>query len=172
MRAKTKKKHGMGRRFAILIGVAAGGVIALGAQTASSTTGDPVDSTPPDLQLSGPKKQNPQRDRICDRPSCNVIVQLDVDEACTVRAWGKLTNVKMDKLAPDGPWRFPEDFSGPSGIQWGKVKMGPELAKEKQRREVREALANGENVKAKVTVKATDAAGNVATAKRTITLVK
>ena len=50
--------------------------------------------------------------------------------------------------------------------------MGPELAKEKQRLEVRKALADGENVKAKVTVKATDAAGNVATAKRTITLVK
>jgi hypothetical protein len=50
--------------------------------------------------------------------------------------------------------------------------FGPELAKEAQRREVRKALANGENVKAKVTVKATDAAGNVATAKRTITLVK
>ena len=51
MRADTKKKHEMGRRFAILIGVAAAGVMALGAQTASSTTGDPVDSTPPDLQL-------------------------------------------------------------------------------------------------------------------------
>ncbi len=63
MRAKTKKKHNMGKRFAILIGVAAVGVMALGAQTASSTTGDPVDSTPPDLQLSGPKKQSPQNAR-------------------------------------------------------------------------------------------------------------
>ena len=50
--------------------------------------------------------------------------------------------------------------------------MGPELGKEKQREQVRQALDDGENVKAKVTVKATDAAGNVATAKRTITLVK
>ena len=46
------------------------------------------------------------------------------------------------------------------------------LAKYAQRKQVRQALADGENVKAKVTVKATDAAGNVATAKRTITLVK
>ena len=61
MRAETKKKHNIGKRFAIVIGVAAVGVMALGAQTASSTTGDPVDSTPPDLQLSGPKKQNPQK---------------------------------------------------------------------------------------------------------------
>ena len=34
MRAKTKQKHNMGRRFAILIGVGAAGVMALGAQTA------------------------------------------------------------------------------------------------------------------------------------------
>ena len=39
MRAETKKKHKMGKRFAIVIGVAAVGVMALGAQTASSTTG-------------------------------------------------------------------------------------------------------------------------------------
>ena len=34
MRAHTKKKHEMGKRFAIVIGVAAAGVMALGAQTA------------------------------------------------------------------------------------------------------------------------------------------
>jgi hypothetical protein len=178
----------MGKRFTIVIGVAAVGVMALGAQTATSSTGDPVDSTPPDLQLSGPKKQNPQRDfdreegeaKVrrgvgCDRYACNVIVQVDVDEACTLRATGKLTNVKMDKLDPHGPWRFPEDFRGgdqPEDFSPPSVKMGPELAREKQRDQVRQALAEGENVKAKVTVKATDAAGNVATAKRTITLVK
>ena len=46
----------LGRRFAIVIGVAAAGVMALGAQTATSTTG-PVDRAPPDLRLSGAKKQ-------------------------------------------------------------------------------------------------------------------
>ena len=85
------------------------------------------------------------------------------DEACTVRATGKLTNVKRDKLVPV---RCLCPRAG------GTFDLGPELAKEAQRREVRKALAEGENVKAKVTVKATDAAGNVATAKRTITLVK
>ena len=35
MRAHTKKKHKMGKRFAIVIGVAATGVMALGAQTAA-----------------------------------------------------------------------------------------------------------------------------------------
>ena len=173
MRADTKKKHKMGRRFAILIGVAAAGVMALGAQTASSTTGDPVDSTPPDLQLKGPKKQSPQNAKPIGAPQvcvgdpypCNLIVLMSCgDEACTVRATGRLTNVKRYKLAgsaavvPTGP-----------GDTFG---LGPSLWKEAQRREVRKALAEGENVKAKVTVSATDAAGNVATAKRTITLVK
>ena len=41
-----------------------------------------------------------------------------------------------------------------------------------QRRQVRKALAEGKNVKAKVTVRAKDAAGNVAIAKRTIKIVK
>jgi hypothetical protein len=88
------------------------------------------------------------------------------DEACTERATGKLTNVKMDKLDPVGPTTLTP--IPPGMTRW----FGPELAKEAQRREVRKALDEGENVKAKVTVRATDAAGNVATAKRTITLVK
>ena len=37
MRANTKRKHEMGKRFAIVIGVAAVGVMALGAQTAAAT---------------------------------------------------------------------------------------------------------------------------------------
>ena len=38
MRAETKRKHGMGKRFAIVICVAAAGVMALGAQTAAAAT--------------------------------------------------------------------------------------------------------------------------------------
>ena len=41
MRANTKKKHGMGKRFAIVIGVAAVGVMALGAQTGAQTARRP-----------------------------------------------------------------------------------------------------------------------------------
>jgi Ca2+-binding RTX toxin-like protein len=37
MRADTKKKHEMGKRFALVIGVAAVGVMALGAQTGAQT---------------------------------------------------------------------------------------------------------------------------------------
>jgi hypothetical protein len=184
MRAETKQKQKMSRRFAILIGVAAAGVMALGAQTASSTTGDPVDSKPPDLQLSGPMKQSPQNvPRNCSAPGssncdpclgpgrpCNLEVRVSCkgDDGCAVRATGKLTNVKMAKLAPY------RKSTGPvgAGIDKIKDKVGPGLARYAQRKQVRQALDEGENVKAKVTVKATDDAGNVATAKRTITLVK
>ena len=38
MRARTKKKHKMGKRFAILIGMAATGVMALGAQTGAAAS--------------------------------------------------------------------------------------------------------------------------------------
>jgi hypothetical protein len=38
MKAQTKGKHEMGKRFAVVIGVAAVGVMALGAQTASAAT--------------------------------------------------------------------------------------------------------------------------------------
>jgi Ca2+-binding RTX toxin-like protein len=44
MRAQTRKKHEMGKRFAVVIGVAAVGVMALGAQTATST---PPGQSPP-----------------------------------------------------------------------------------------------------------------------------
>jgi hypothetical protein len=186
MRAKTRGKHEMGKRFAVVIGVAAAGVMALGAQTAAQTTGDPVDSTPPDLQIWGPKKQSPQNakpTRLCVQadPRCPwaLDVRMSCGEGCSaVSATGKLTNVKMYKLTSFGA----------VSLQGGRpgAKVGPLLWDERQRREVRQALANGENVKAKVTVRVTDAVGqaaqlefikdgdtgNVATARRTITLVK
>ena len=159
-------KNDMSKRFAIVIGVAAAGVMALGAQTALAG-GESVDSTPPDLQLSGPKRQGPQDAKLHNcfiTHACYVEVQQSCgDEWCAVRSTGKLTNVKMDRLQPSGcACPYP-------GLAFG---LGPALAKPKQRKQVRQTLDRGENVKAKVTVKATDAAGNVATAKRTIRLVK
>jgi hypothetical protein len=128
-------------------------------------TGAPVDHVPPDLRLSGPKRQDPQADEYCDRGRCDVEVRARCgdDWECTARATGKLTNVTKDKLSPVGPWVIDAGET---------VHLGPELAKEAQRREVRKALDNGKNVQAKVTVRAKDAAGDVATAKRTIKLVK
>ena len=204
MRANTKKKHKMGRRFAILIGVAAAGVMALGAQTGTAasegvveykttltiykdgaelhgevksgvrecwegrevivfkkrpgadrklgatrsgpqakshnwrfwvkvankeanekvlrdgdvyakvtpkvgdgfvcradtsgmlwktyppsmrTTGDPVDSTPPDLQLSGPKKQSPQKQGLSRVRCLTAICTTDLRRGCPGELW-------------------------------------------------------------------------------------
>ena len=155
----------LGRRFAIVIGVAAAGVMALGAQTATSTTGT-VDRVPPDLRLSGDRTQHATAPyRLCDSTYCDVIVRVSCgDEACTERSTGKLTKVKNDKLEPDGNWRVEpgETLKG----------TGPEMSDVTQRKQVRKALAEGKNVRAKVTVRAHDAAGNVATAHRTIRFIK
>jgi hypothetical protein len=170
MRAHTKGKDEMGKRFAIVIGVAAAGVMALGAQTAVAG-GESVDSVKPDLKLSGPKRQNPQADGpICDRGLCDVKVRVSCgDEECSARATkGKLTKVNKDKLRSSNSW----GVHSPDALGPGKTAtVGLELGRA-QRREVRKALAHGKNVQAKVTVRAKDAAGNVATAKRTIRLVK
>src|SRR5512132_2340540 len=160
MRANTKKEHKMGKRFAIVIGVAAVGAMALGAQTATSTTGR-VDRVPPDLQFLGPMKQDPviapgtdcggpQAPLVCgacDHGSCVVKVNFRCDERCTARTKGKLTNVENAKLKPAG--------GGPSrtGSSW--------LFVPKQTRiNAGAALAEGKNVEARVTVRARDAAGN------------
>ena len=163
MRAHTKGKHEMGRRFTIVIGVAAAGVIALGAQTALAG-GESGDSTPPDLQLSGDEPQDPQADNnICERGFCDVHVKVSCgDEECTARAKGKLTKVKNDKLRPDGP----------RVVAPGETATLALYMTHETQAQARKALDNGKNVRAKVTVKATDAAGNVATAKRTVKLVK
>jgi hypothetical protein len=89
-------------------------------------------------------------------------------EACTLRAKGKLTNVKNDRLRPA---RCSVDrcelWEEPGLTQLVSLGLSGRTHKKAYR-----AIDNGKNVKAKVTVEATDAAGNVATAKRTITLVK
>jgi hypothetical protein len=196
MRAHTEGKDKLGKRFAIVIGVAAAGVMALGAQTASSTTGDPVDSTPPDLQLSGKKKQNlgqPLPTRGClEHGRCPKNVQVEAScehervdgrpdlvapgEGCTVSAEGKLTKVKNDKLKPTRVLGSADLWPG-DGCSVVPVAtpctatLALKLTK-KTYKQVRKALDNGKKVQAKVTVEATDAAGNEATAKRTIKLVK
>jgi hypothetical protein len=157
----------MGKRFLILIGAAALGAMALGAQMATSFTGERVDTAPPNLQLSGPKTQDPQNDPLrhsCDNGYCDVVVKARCGhQTCTARSWGKLTNVRNDNLKSGGSSNevLPGRFKG----------MGHELTLS-QCRQVRRALKRGEKVKAKVTVRARDAAGNVATVKRTIRLVK
>ena len=147
-----------------------------------------VDRIPPDLKLWGPTKQDPviAPGTDCSDPKApsaclraDVIVTFSCDEKCpTVRATGKLTNVRSPKLKLD---------PGPPGTRiQGVCRPHPPLDRDrkpgctgsvnlfvpkKTRLEAGAALAKGTNVEAKVTVHATDQAGNVATAKRTITLV-
>ncbi len=136
---------------------------------ATSTTEERVDRTPPDLRLSGDTKQQPDAPRIiCDMGRCDVTVKVSCgDEECTARARGRLTKVKNDKLEPD-QGRYPARIRQPGR----KLTLGPEMRKETQRKQVRKALAEGKKVEAKITVRAWDAAGNVATAKRTIRFVR
>jgi hypothetical protein len=169
MRADAEGKHEMGKRFAIVIGVAAAGVMALGAQTALAG-GEPVDSTPPDLQLSGDNthKLGPA----CDSShECRTFVEVNArcgDEACTnLSAEGKLTKVKKAK-----PLKLCRDCwgDGPIGLAPGeRATLDLGLPRSTQKKAIK-ALDDGKNVRAKVTAEATDAAGNVATAKRTIKL--
>ena len=169
MRAHTEGKYEMRKRFAIVIGVAAAGVMALGAQT-TLAGGDPA----PDLQLSGPKEQSLRQGdsdtHACiENERCQAHVKVKAscgDVACSARAKGKLTKVKTDKLKPLRDLASAELEAGELGDT-----LVLKLTKS-QRKQVRKALNKGENVKAKVTVRAKDAAGNVATEKRTIKLVK
>ena len=81
--------------------------------------------------------------------------------ACTARAEGTLTKVKNDKLRPS------RIDLRPGETKW----LALEVPKQ-TRLQAGKALAEGKKVKAKVTVRAKDAAGNVTTAKRTIKIVK
>ena len=212
----------MRKGFVIVIGVAATGVMALGAQTATSTTVEPVDSVPPDLQLSGDKTQRqggihtPGTDSLhLGRPvlvkaSCGELsvgppvsdpLQESVppepwaanlpDTACAlsaegkVFAWGTGAHHQVgfirigDRLRPAhggilGPHVACTSEPPLTACRWqsgGTTNLYLDLTKE-TKTQVRRALDDGKKVRANVTVEATDAAGNVATAKRTITLVK
>jgi hypothetical protein len=112
--------------------------------------GEPVESVPPDLQLSGKKKQKLGK---------AVKVSASCDEACTASGEGKLTKVKKDKVKPASA-----DL-GPGETTTLKLKLT-----KKTRKKAGKALDKGKKVQAKVTVDATDAVGNLATAKRTIKL--
>jgi hypothetical protein len=99
-------------------------------------SGEPGDSARPDLQLSGKKKQDPQAEKICDRYQCDVRVKASYgDEACTLRAKGKLTKVKKDKLKPASADLAPGE----------RTNLGLYLT-EKTRKKARKALAEGKNV--------------------------
>jgi hypothetical protein len=127
------------------------------------------------VELSGDKKQNPTiRPGSCDGPrppyscgacdsgACAVTIEVSCGGgSCTGTVKGKLTKVKNDKLRP-------RSFDLVRGERKGKSLVVPKQT----RIQAGKALAEGKKVVAKVTVRATDAAGNVTTAKRMIKIVK
>ena len=73
MRADTKKKHNMGKRFTIVIGVAAVGVMALGAQTGAAAPavveyGTTLTITHEAVSEGGTPKCPPLAQRLCGNP--------------------------------------------------------------------------------------------------------
>jgi hypothetical protein len=123
----------------------------------------------PDLQLSGKKRQHPTigrgRGSGCGphslRADCAVKVVASCGaDACTARAEGKLTKVKNDKL----------DGARGIDVRPHETRTLHLRLTTKMREKALKAIDEGKNVQAKVTARATDAAGNVAAAKRTITL--
>jgi hypothetical protein len=149
----------MGKRFAIVIGVAGAGVMALGAQTALAG-GESVDSVPP--ELSGPKKQE-LGNAVKVKASCS-------NETCDgVLALGHLRNVPGKQHALLEPAGADLD---PGETATLKLKLT-----KKTRRQAGKALDEGNKVLAKVTVEevsveAVGFAPRVPRAKRTIRLVK
>jgi hypothetical protein len=66
MRAKTKGKHEIRKRFAIVIGVAAAGVMALGVQTAAA---EPVDTSPQLASTVTAPSSDPVKEIVVLRPT-------------------------------------------------------------------------------------------------------
>jgi hypothetical protein len=148
-----------------------------GPTAALAGNGVTTPSPSPDLQLSGKKKQHPTiglgpgcggvhtPDPVCGpcdmRADCAVKVKASCGaDACTARAEGKLTKGKNDKL----------DGARGIDVRPHETRTLHLRLTTKMREKALKAIDKGKNVQAKVTVRATDAAGNVATAKRTITL--
>jgi hypothetical protein len=139
--------------------------------TGVTTPTPPTLDSPPDLQLSGPKKQE-LGNAVKVKASCG-------DEACQADGGGKVTNLKLaGRRFPNGDpvepyaWKFKGLGIANADLRPGETTTLSLKLKEKTRKLAGKALDKGENVRAKVTVDASDAERNVATAKRTITLVK
>jgi hypothetical protein len=202
MRANTKKKHEMGKRFAVVIGVAAAGVMVLGAQTTLA-------GEKPHLQLSGKKTQS-QADInhpgslvrtmvVSVTASCGEVSGPPVpwapgllkelrppanlpDLGCHLSAEGKVMGDKlrprlkagMDLPGPGVACKADQESGALTTCHWfSGSRVSMELKlREKTREQVRKALTDGQKVEAEVTVRAKYASGKVETAKRTIKLVK
>ena len=94
----------MRKGFVIVIGVAATGVMALGAQTATSTTVEPVDSVPPDLQLSGDKTQRQGGIHTPGTDSLHLGRPVLVKASCGELSVGPPVSDPLQESVPPEPW--------------------------------------------------------------------
>jgi hypothetical protein len=171
----------MGRRFAIVIGVAAAGVMALVAQTAMAG-GEPVDSVPPDLQLWG--NEPDPLELMVVKQNLGKAVEVDVgcgDEACTLSGRGEVywwvedgegkaaTRSHENPQVKHRRLKSARDDLGPGETTTLSLKLN-----ETTRENARNALKDkGEDVPvwspyAEIIVFATDAAGNKTNAQAAI----
>jgi hypothetical protein len=76
MRAHTKGKHGMGKRFAILVAVAAAGVMAFGAQTVMALGAQTAAAGGPTSSSRGRRSRTPSSPRVAvtSRPGHSYVV--------------------------------------------------------------------------------------------------
>jgi DNA-binding beta-propeller fold protein YncE len=121
--------------------------------SASATSSSTVDAKPPKLKLSGAKTQE------LGKP---VKVKVSCDEACSVKATGKLTVSGS-----------PENAKKPLKLKPAKAKLAAgqrKTLKLKLSGKARKAAKAAAKGKAKLTVTATDDAGNGAKAKRNVKL--
>jgi hypothetical protein len=201
MRAQTRGKHGRGKRFALVIGVAAAGVMALGAQTTLA-------GKKPHLQLFGKTTQSQadinhpgsllQPMAVSVTATCGEISGPPVswapgllkelrppanlpDLGCHLSAEGKVMGDKLrhrlqarvDLPGPGVACKVDQESGALTTCHWfsGSRALMELKLREKTRKQVRKALLDGERVRAKVTVRAKYASGGVETAKRKINLV-
>ena len=117
-----------------------------------------ADSKAPRLRLAGRRVQDPlRRGRIVIEAACPV-------EACVARAGGSIAGTRASKVH--------RIKSGARQIRrGGKVKLTLRV-KPAARRAIRRALKERRRLRARVVVTATDASGNAAAKRRTITLTR
>jgi hypothetical protein len=192
-------EHDMTGRWAVVIGAAAAGVMALGAQTVLAG-GDRA----PDLKLSGRKTQSqadinhpgsPPRPKVvwveasCGEfrgppasPSEESAPPANLpDLGCHLSAEGKVMGDKLrhrlqarvDLPGPGVACKVDQESGALTTCHWfsGSRALMELKLREKTRKQVRKALLDGQKVEAEVTVRAKYASGKVETAKRTIKLV-
>ena len=128
MRAETKKKHEMGKRFTLLVGLAAVGVMALGRRRRRRLRGTPSIAPRRTSSSRGRRSRAPRGQK---RLATAIIFQRDCPGGCRRRGMHPTRHGEADErqdgqARPERPRRYPEDFSplegdlGGARSRWGR----------------------------------------------------